>query len=345
MSKRDLGLRLFSVTDRRSFLRGLGLLGVGAVVGGALRPAFKVLDTRGDENIVSRTRTAMGTSITITVAQGARGLAEAAIAAAFDEMDRLIVILSRHDSHSALAVLNAEGRLGGPPPELVAVLLRALVVHRQTGGAFDPTVKPLIDALEASGGRTPDLTDALGRVDAARVNLSENQICFEGDGMGVTLDGVAKGYIVDRMSDALQARGASSHLINAGGDIRARRPDSERPWTIAIQDPQKRGNYPDVIRMGNGAIATSGGYERSFGADGDSHHIVDPRRGTSPREAVSVSVRADCVTDADALSTAVFVMGPDPGTRFVDSVPGAETLVLDGAGRLRRSRGWRPAAG
>jgi thiamine biosynthesis lipoprotein len=349
MIQNDMLARLLDSTDRRTFLKILGALGAGAAVGGVVPAILRPLDL-GDSPATTRTRTAMGTLVEITAAGASRDRSDEAIARAFDEMDRLIAVLSRHDAATPLSYLNATGAIDAPPPELTDVVLAALDVHRRTGGAFDPTVKPLIDLLEASASRglpsDGELRAAAARVGAEHVRFSDHRIEFAREGMGVTLDGLAKGYIVDRMSEVLAAHGVGDHLINAGGDIRARGARAKgRPWAIAVEDPKKRGNHPGVIRLGDGAVATSGSYERYYDAARRHHHIVDPRSGISPAQCVGVTVRAGTVMEADALSTAVFVLGPARGTALVDTSPETASLVVDERGTLRRSRGWAARTG
>jgi thiamine biosynthesis lipoprotein len=164
---------------------------------------------------------------------------------------------------------------------------------------------------------------------------------FEKDGMGVTLDGIAKGHIVDCASRVLSGHGVRDHLINAGGDIRAAGRPSDRPaWRIAVQDPEKRRNYPAVIELNDGAVATSGDYEVYYDREKLFHHVIDPRTGSSPHSASSVSVVSTSVMEADALSTAVFVLAPNDGIRLIDSIDRAECLVL-GDDRSYQSKGWQ----
>ena len=162
---------------------------------------------------------------------------------------------------------------------------------------------------------------------------------------GITLDGIAKGYIVDRASEIISGYDIGNHLINAGGDIRTlgARAD-KRPWAVAIQDPLKRKDYPDIIHMNNGAIATSGNYEVYYDNEKMFHHIVDPRTGLSPQLSTSVSVTASSTMEADALSTSIFVMNPVNGTRLINSLPHSECLVIEKDGTQLKSRGWKSAA-
>jgi thiamine biosynthesis lipoprotein len=286
----------------------------------------------------------MGTFVEVSAVCDSRDLSDEAIERAFAEMDRLIAVLSRHDATTPLSYLNQHGAIGGPPRELAEVLRRALEIHRRSGGAFDPTVKPLIDLLEASGGlpAPAELRDAVALVGAERVRIDDGGVVrFDREGMCVTLDGIAKGYIVDRMSEVLEGTGVTSHLVNAGGDIRTRGERSPgRAWTVAIEDPKKRGHYPDVLRMRDAAVATSGSYENYYDDRHTRHHIVDPGSGHSPLDLVSVSVRARTVMEADALSTAVFVLGRTKGMALAEASADVESLAVDQGGSVAITTGW-----
>ena len=283
-------------------------------------------------------RPAMGTVVSVVALHSSGAGAEDAIEAAFGEMDRLIGILSRHDSSSPVAHLNAAGQLRDAPPELAEVVGRALRYHRLTLGAFDVTVQPLVDLLAAAGGE-PTLAEraaAAELVGAQNLRLSGRRLSFARSGMGVTLDGIAKGYIVDRMSDVLTRRGICRFLINAGGDIRASGGrDDGRPWTIGVRDPARPDELCDVVSLTDGAVATSGNYERPF------RHIVDAATGWPAEGSTSVSVSAPDALAADALATALFVLGPAAGRWLARSIPGCECLILDDRGRPVGSPGWR----
>jgi thiamine biosynthesis lipoprotein len=181
-------------------------------------------------------------------------------------------------------------------------------------------------------------------VDGRKVRLGPDSISLQIPGMGVTLDGIAKGYIVDRVASVLADHGVEDFLINAGGDIRSAglREDGE-PWRVGVQDPKKQWDLPDVIGLSNGAVATSGSYEIYFDRDRSYHHIVSARTGDSPRSSESVSVVAPTTLAADALATAVFVMDPNRGVAFIESLPGCACLIVDHDGRQLRSKSWRSA--
>ncbi len=316
------------------------------------RPASRYVEDTvlpsGDHKLVIDRR-AMSTRVSIAAIHPSRGLLEDAAERAYEEMDRLIGILNRFDEGSAVGVLNAVGRLAGPPPELVALLERSASVHRASDGAFDVTVQPLVDLLHGSESLsdrgvvdTVAWRHALERVGADDVKVWASRIRLDRDGMGITLDGIAKGYIVDAMAGVLEAHGLGRFLIDAGGDIRASglREDGAA-WMVAVRDPRHGGILPGVLGIESGAVATSGGYEARFDPEGSWHHIVSARTGRSPDSVLSVTVAGPTVFASDALATATLLMSPGDGIRFIDSLPGFECMVIDAAGRSALSAGWK----
>jgi len=300
---------------------------------------------------VVRTRPAMGTLVSVTALAPVREWAEDAIGLAFEEMDRLIGLFSRYDPGSAVTALNTAGRLDAPPPELAHVMRTSLDYHRLTGGAFDVTVAPLLALFrERLGAAAPvepteaEIRARLALVGAHAVRCERGRIALGRDGMELTFDGIAKGFIVDAVSRALDAHGVRRYLVNAGGDIRARgKKEGRQPWTVGVRDPAGAGRFPATLQLANAAVATSGSYEVSFDGDMRFHHIVDGKTGRSPGAALSVSVTAPSAMAADALATSVFVLGPAAGVRFVDGLRGCACLVLDRDGGQWRSRRWRNA--
>ncbi|MBN2498071.1 MAG: FAD:protein FMN transferase [Deltaproteobacteria bacterium] len=334
---------------RRSFLRLSSAAGLGLVAGALPIPCTDAV-LLGDLYRVAETRLAMGTFVSIIALDSSRMRAQDGIGAAYEEIERLTRLLNRFDHHSPVAQLNRQGRLDDPRPELLEVIDCALAHHELSAGAFDISVQPLVDLFRAhhADGELPSrraIERALDLVDAADILASRLCIRFARPGMGITLDGIAKGYIVDRASTALSRLGIASFLINAGGDIRARgHGRREQPWRVAVQDPDEKGRFPAVLRLTDAAVATSGNYAIYYDREKLFHHIVSPATGLSPGAAASVSVLARTAMQADALSTGVFVMGPRLGTRFIDSMPACECLVLDRSGAKHLSRAWPSVA-
>jgi thiamine biosynthesis lipoprotein len=340
------------IARKMAALAGLGFQRVDAspIPSGALRIS-------GNRHRVTSSQPSMGTLVSVTAIHSSKELVEEAVGRAYLEMDRVVELLNRHDPASAVCSLNDQGMIRGPPPELSCVLGQALSFNRISRGAFDPTVQPLVDLVRArraphTSGATPpvppsrtEILEALELVDAGAVEVASRWIRLGKTGMGVTLDGIAKGYVVDRMAVVLQRMGLSDFLINAGGDIRsAGLREDGRAWQVAVQDPEKGDGFPDVIPLTGMAVATSGGYEIFLDSDRDHHHIVSSRDGRSPQHSRSVSVVAPTAMEADALATSVFLMEPDRGAAFIDSIPQCACLVIDRHGRQVRSARWQGTA-
>jgi thiamine biosynthesis lipoprotein len=306
---------------------------------------------------VTCTRPAMGTLVAVTALDGSKQRAEEAMGLAFQEMDRVIGLLNRYDRASALSHLNTEGAIDGAPPELSEVTLQALRLNELSRGAFDVTVQPLVDlfrsrAAPTDPGEAPprpptpgEVQDVLERVDGSAIEVRGRGIRFGKPRMGITLDGIAKGYIVDGMANRLSTHGIRDYLINAGGDIRsAGSREDGSAWRVGVQEPDGGQSFPDVVELSDGAVATSGSYEIYFDRERTLHHIVSSRTGASPQLSESVSVTAPSAADADALATSVFVMGPERGVAFIDSLPRCACLIVDREGRRWSSRRWKSAS-
>lgn len=333
---------------RRKFLKLSGLLGLGALAGTLLPPAGSEAFLFGKKEYkVTKTRLAMGTFVAMTAIHPSRDEAENAIGLAFEEIDRLAKLLSHYEQTTPIAELNLRGKLVSPPSEVEEVIGRSLYFYKQTGGAFDITVKPLIDLYKKSFAAELKPTDR--QIETALESVGSHHIVTEGKGfvmtkpeMGITLDGIAKGYIVDRASEVLSKNGIANHLINAGGDIKTCGTAAKgRAWTIAVQDPSKKKEYPDVITMADGAIATSGNYEIFYDREKIFHHIVNSQTGRSPSILSSVTVIADSVMDADAMATAAFVMEPQDGLGFIENKPACECFLIRQNGEFIHSSGWQ----
>ncbi len=300
---------------------------------------------------VTAERPAMSTLVSVTGLDPSRERLEQALGRAFDAMQRLIDLLTRFGDASPITLLNATGRLEGPPPEVSVVVAKALDYHRLTHGAFDVSVAPLVDLFWDRLVRavpvepTPaEIAETRTMVGAEHVALSRRRISLGRPGMRLTLDGIAKGYIVDAICAELDRGGMRRYLVNAGGDIRARGMNaSARPWQVAVENPWQHGDYPDAISLVDSAVATSGSYERCYDPARTYHHIVSAATGRSPGHCSSVTIVAPTTLAADALATSVFVMGPTNGIAFIEKLRGCACLILDHEGRAHRSRRWRSA--
>ncbi|MBN2419343.1 MAG: FAD:protein FMN transferase, partial [Deltaproteobacteria bacterium] len=256
------------------------------------------------------TRLAMGTTVTIMFLYDSGMDSEKAMNDAFDEIKRLSGIMNHYAENSEVSRLNREGVLENADPELLEVIERSLEYNSLTSGAFDITILPVIEFFKDSfkENKIPlenEIKEVLELVGSDKIEINGNTVRLKKKGMKITLDGLAKGYIVDMASRVLLDHGIKNHLINAGGDIKAAglREDG-RPWKVAIQDPAKKDNHLDVIEITDSSVATSGNYENYFDAEKIFHHIADPKTGFSPVLNSSASIIAPTAMEADALATA-----------------------------------------
>jgi len=292
----------------------------------------------------SETREEMGTLVSITLVEE-RGLsASAALEAAFAEFERIDRLMSTYRPESELSVLNRDGSIEAGE-DLLAVLNHALEFHRRSAGAFDVTVQPLLELYRSSyedRGGPPfpaEIRRARALIDASRIGIEGRRVSLP-PGVRVTLDGIAKGYAIDRAIEVLAAMGVRQALVDAGGDVRALGRKGGAPWRVALQNPRDARDHLVVIPLDERAVATSGDYRRYFDRDRRVHHILDPRSGESARALISVTVTAATALGADALATAVFVLGVEEGLALVEESAGVEAFLVTEEGEIVTSSGW-----
>lgn len=332
--------------DRRAFLKLAGLGSV-AIAGTAVASPLTTVKFGSDLYKTSKTRLLMGTFVNITVMHDSRDKGEEAVEKAFKLISRKEAMLTRFSDSSPVGALNREGGLTGLEPDLAHLVQTADYYYQLTGGAFDITVKPIIDLVRHSfeASNKPPTSDqlekALSLVGMEGLKMSGKSLAFNREGMGLTLDGIAKGFIADQAAELLRSSGIKHSLVNAGGDIRAigGREDG-KPWRVAVRDPQREDQYACVIKIMDGAVATSGNYEVFFDREKTFHHIVDPGSGRSPRAEQSASIFCGDTMRADALSTSVFVMNPRKGVEFLNTLPDVEGFLITAEGDKLHSKGW-----
>jgi thiamine biosynthesis lipoprotein len=267
----------------------------------------------------------------------------------FDTFARVDARMSEWKPTSPLAQVNAEaGEPVAVPDDLRAVVRRGLRIGELTEGAFDITWAALwgLWDFNADAPRVPsdaELRHASALVDFRSVAVDDvaGTVRLPRAGMKIGLGGIAKGHALDRSAAALRERGVTSFTLSAGGQVYAAGRKGDRPWRVGIRDP--RGGEDDffaVLEVSDLSVSTSGDYERFFVADGVRyHHILDPRTGRPARGLRSATVVARDATLADALSTAVMVLGRDRGLAVVEGLIGVEAVVVDDAGRVATTSG------
>ncbi len=296
---------------------------------------------------ITRARALMGTTLTIHLpAEGNGSIA----GEAFDEVARLEGLLSNWDRDSELSRLNrsAAGRAVACSVELFGAIVTSMEWARSTAGAFDPTVEPLVwrpgvpDAAPALGGAgpAPGGPGAAAPVGFRHVTLDPHRrtVRFDAAGVGIDLGGIGKGIALDAAARVLRRGGVDAFLLDFGGQVLARGgPEPGRAWTIGIADPADRVAPIGRLALASGSVATSGNAAVAGAGGGDAAgHILDPESGAPAAFRGTVSVVAEDATTADALSTALFVMGPDTGIAWAEE-RGIAALFLEreSTGRLR----------
>jgi thiamine biosynthesis lipoprotein len=258
------------------------------------------------------------------------------------EARRLETIFTLYETDSVLCDLNRRGVLIGPPAELVDVLQQCDRAWHLTGGVFDPTVQPLwtcyyrhfAEAEETSPLPAEQLDASLQLVGWSKVRLSRDQIVFEKPGMGLTLNGIAQGYITDRVVDLLREAGLESCLVDMG-EIRAvgMHPDG-KPWSAALQGPSDAAKKPTTIDVVNKAVATSAADGFQFDKSGQCNHIFNPVTGRCADPSRALSVISDTAAFADTLSTAFALMENQQIIEVLKRASGTRAFVSTTAGTV-----------
>ena len=294
----------------------------------------------------------MGTFVTVTVPHADADQLAAFTRVAQSHVRELDAMLSTYKPDSDISRLN-RATAGTPvpvAPHTRRVLELALAFAKETGGCFDPTVGPLVRLWGFNGGTTPDtpiapsiLRTVLAQTGYGRLSLSNDTARLEpapSDGdtripsqpptVHVDLGGIAKGYAVDICFQDAEALGLRRAMVNIGGNIRCIGSTDKGPWKIGVRNPFDTGQLMGVISLPPGmAVATSGNYERFVSIAGKRYaHIIDPRTGYPVEGMAGVTVLAPTATDADAMSTTLFVLGAEAGAQWLTRRPDCHALFV-----------------
>ena len=307
-----------------------------AAAGGAALVPFGTTPRAGSEPLLEWTGVSLGSVSTIRLAHPDRSAGEALLRRAVAEARRLEAIFSLYREDTALSELNRTGVLIAPPSELVQLLRLCDEMWRVTDGAFDPSVQPIWRCYAdhfASGNANPEgpasqqLIEAIALTGWSGVRVGPDRIAFARRGMALTLNGIAQGYITDRVIEILRMEGITSSLVDMG-EIRTmgHHPDG-RAWQTAVNTDAPKNLTLDVVDK---AVATTSADGFRFDLNGLCNHLFNPATGRCAQPAVSRTVVAPTAAIADALSTALTFMDDDATRRTLARVPDTR-LVLDAA--------------
>jgi len=270
---------------------------------------------------------------------------------AFDEVDRIDRLMSHYNAKSPLSRVNREAAQHpvAVEPELFDFIADAMRYHRDSGGAFDITVGPLMKAwgFFRGEGRVPadgELAAARHHVGGAHVMLNpiSKTIGFDEPGVELDLGGIAKGYAVDRVVGLLRRRQIAAALVSAGGSTiyGLGAPPGRDGWDVMIQDPIDPRRVALTVQLKDRALSVAGSSEKSFEAGGLTYsHIMDPRTGRPAQGVLSVAVLASSGTAGDALDDAFFVLGSEGSRGYVSQLRDIEAFFfLPASAHLKSER-------
>lgn len=275
---------------------------------------------------------AMGSYADIQLYHPVPEFAEKLVNQCVKEIKRLENIFTLYDNRSALSRLNNEGVLKNPPAEMKELIETAKYFGYITQGGFDITVQPLWNLYKKHfvENKTPPanskIEEVLKLVDYRKIEISGAEIKYQKTGMAVTLNGIAQGYITDKVTALLRENGIKEVLVNIG-EMSA----IGGPWNIGIKDTN------EFINLNNKALATSGGYGTKFTEDGKYHHLLDTKTGRPTDIYQSVSVISDNATTADALSTSISSMFPEDALNVLNTTSSGAIFVLKDGDVIRHS--------
>ncbi|WP_253940723.1 FAD:protein FMN transferase [Fundicoccus ignavus] len=290
----------------------------------------------------SRTETLLHTAVQIQVFHEGEEV-EAALNDAFDYMEAMEVQFSTNLEGSDVYRINQAAGVESVEvdEETFAVIKQALNIAEQSKGKFDISIGAVTNLWQigSEDARKPsddEIDAALPLIDYRKITIDEENLTvkLEVKGMVIELGGISKGYIGGRVRDILASHGVTTAIINLGGNVvvMGTSPSNEEGWNVGVQDPDEtRGQVVGTQRVTNGAVVTSGIYERFVEVDGIKyHHILDPLTGYPLDNEISgVTVFANTSFEGDSYSTALFLFGIEDGINFVESIEGLEAVFVD----------------
>jgi len=304
------------------------------------------------ERVFKKTRILMDTAVSMTVVASSEKQAGKAIESAFSEIERIAKLSDFYSPDSEISLINKNAGISKikVSSDVLNIIEKALYLSEQTGGSFDITIGPVSSLYDFYGKVKPgedELKLKLPLVGYRDVIFEReaSSVFLKRKGMLIDTGGITKGYSADKAAEMLKKQGIAAGIVSVAGDIRAfgKRPD-EKPWNIGIRNPRADGTEDDImatIELTDKAISTSGDYERFFLSDDIRyHHILDPATGRPASKCMSVSIISDEAAVTDALSTGIFIIGPEQGMILLEKLK-IDGLIVDMNGKVHITPGVR----
>lgn len=288
----------------------------------------------------------MGTDIELIASYDNEEKVNIAFDTAIKEMERIENEMSEWRKETPVSIINQKAgkEAVAVPEELFKVISAAQKVSELSNGAFDISWAGMMGLWKFSKGeeRVPspeEIKKRLPLVNYKNIKLDETKktVFLKRTGMAIGLGAIAKGYAVDMAMQAMVNLGVKNAIVKAGGDMRVQGTKDGKPWDIGINHPRDKNKLLGKLHLSNISISTSGDYERFFIKEGVLyHHIMDTKTGYPARGCQSVTILATDTMTSDALSTAVFVLGPEEGMKLIKNLPGIEGIIVDGNGNIHK---------
>ncbi len=289
-------------------------------------------------------RLVMGTFARVIIVAPNSNIAQKAAADAFAAIEKVDNLMSDFKADSDIGIVNKEAfqREVQVSEDTFEVIQRSIGFSKLTDGTFDITVGPLMDLFRKS--KETEIVPTQEEIENAKaktgyekliLNAASKTVRFTVEGMRLDLGGIAKGYGVDKAIEAIQKTGAIGALVDIGGNIRCFGipAKGKKTWLVGIQDPneaeKKNSGLVMTLKITNESISTSGNYQQFVIIEGKRYsHIIDRKTGTGTAGLSSVTIITDNATDADALSTAVTVMGVEKGIELIENRNETEAILI-----------------
>jgi len=295
-----------------------------------------------------RTLKLMGSRFDITVVANDSIQANKYIDTAVAEISRIEKLISSWDDNSQTSEIN---RNAGAKPvkidkELFNLIERAIGISKLTDGAFDISYASMDRIWQFDGSMTvmpseKEIKSSVEKIGYQNIVLDKKNstVFLKLEGMKIGFGAIGKGYAADKAKTLLISKGVPSGIINASGDMNTwgKQPNNE-DWKVAITNPMNKNKVFALLPITNGAVVTSGNYEKYVNFNGKRYtHIIDPRTGYPSTGIISVTVFAPKAELADALATSVFVMGKEAGLDRINQLPKIECIIIDDKGNITKS--------
>lgn len=291
----------------------------------------------------------MGSGFDITVVANDSIEANKYIDTAVAEITRIEKLISSWDANSQTSEIN---RNAGIKPvkvdaELFQLIERAIGISKLTDGAFDISYASMDKIWKFDGSMTAmpteeEIAASVSKVGYRNIELDKEKstVFLKLQGMKIGFGAIGKGYAADKAKDLLIAKGVPSGIINASGDMNTwGKQANGNQWKVAITNPMDKNKVFALLPISNGAVVTSGNYEKYVTFNGKLYtHIIDPRTGYPSSGIISVTVFAPKAELADALATSVFVMGKEAGLDRINQMPKIECIIIDDKGNITKSK-------